>query len=186
MKVLLVNTYPTRVHWGVEVVVENLMAGLRRKGHKADLLCLSDVELAIQLQNRATIVSNQQDIACAQYAQVLARHIKLQDFSEVHETELGIPEQAIQGIPGLDLELQFFDRIRRRKCRFDDGRGRPGRSHRGCAEGLGDLRGELVSGNQRHRGCSDGYQGGPERVAGAHQGAAVRVSVQPDRGRLHL
>ncbi|MDO8339058.1 MAG: glycosyltransferase family 4 protein [Candidatus Burarchaeum sp.] len=47
MRVLLVNTYPTRVHWGVEVVVENLMAGLRRKGHKADLLCLSDAELAV-------------------------------------------------------------------------------------------------------------------------------------------
>jgi len=47
MRILLVNTYPTRVHWGVEVVVENLMAGLRRKGHKADLLCLSDAELAL-------------------------------------------------------------------------------------------------------------------------------------------
>ncbi|VVC03259.1 Trehalose synthase [Candidatus Burarchaeum australiense] len=47
MRALLVNTYPTRVHWGVEVVVETLMAGLRRKGHKADLLCLSDSELAV-------------------------------------------------------------------------------------------------------------------------------------------
>jgi len=47
MKLLLVNTYPTRVHWGVEVVVENLMNGLRKKGHKAELACLSDTELSI-------------------------------------------------------------------------------------------------------------------------------------------
>ena len=47
MNVLLVNTYPTRVHWGVEVVVENLMAGLRGKGHKAELVCLSGTELAL-------------------------------------------------------------------------------------------------------------------------------------------
>jgi glycosyltransferase involved in cell wall biosynthesis len=47
MRVLLVNTYPTRVHWGVEVVVENIMKGLRSKGHKPELVCLSDAELAI-------------------------------------------------------------------------------------------------------------------------------------------
>src|SRR3989338_4933573 len=47
MRVLMVNTYPTRVHWGVEVVVENLMAGLRTKRHSTDLLCLSDSELSL-------------------------------------------------------------------------------------------------------------------------------------------
>jgi glycosyltransferase involved in cell wall biosynthesis len=47
MRTLLVNTYPTRVHWGVEVIVESLLAGLKKRGHAAELLCLSDPELAV-------------------------------------------------------------------------------------------------------------------------------------------
>ncbi|RLG20247.1 hypothetical protein DRN67_00415 [Candidatus Micrarchaeota archaeon] len=46
MKILFVNTYsPTQVQWGVEIVLQNLMKELRKKGVDCSLISLSDTEL---------------------------------------------------------------------------------------------------------------------------------------------
>ena len=106
----------------------------------------ADVEFAIQLQNRAAIVADLQNIARAEHAQVLARHVQLQDFGQVDHAEAGVPEQAVQRVAGLDLEHAVLrsDPPAAAPLRAAAGAGRGG-CHGGCAEGFGNLGGELIA-----------------------------------------
>ena len=174
--------------------------GLKPGVTAPDLEPVANVEFAVEIEDGAAIVPHLQDVTRAEHAQILAGLVQLQNFRQVHEAQIRIPEQAVERVAGLHLNSEFLDRIRwsrsdvdRDRLRADCGPGLDCGVREARVDRAIDLAGDLIPRQQGDRNSCDGQhrasQGRELQESGARRQSDVGqplLGCRPIHSRLAL